>query len=273
MEKQYPLISVITVSYNAVSTIEDTIRSVINQTYPNIEYIIIDGGSTDGTVDIIEKYADRISYWVSEPDKGIYSAMNKGIKIASGEWINFMNSGDSFFDSLVLAKVFSYPLDVDIIAGKANIGLGKSWKIISPISPDKLSLFYFYTGGLCHQATFIRKSLLLENPYDETLKIVSDSKFFIQSLILNNCSYALTPVIICNYVTNGISSDKIKNKMEHLVVINQLFPHRILLDYENMINYYNPFFRLLLPIVRSRICQRVIFPLLTNAKQCLGQWL
>ena len=86
-----PLISIVTVSYNAVATIEQTILSVINQTYPNIEYIIIDGGSKDGTIDIIRKYADQIAYWVSEPDEGIYDAMNKGIKIATGEWINFMN--------------------------------------------------------------------------------------------------------------------------------------------------------------------------------------
>ena len=79
------LISVVTVSYNAVATIEQTLLSVINQTYPNIEYIIIDGGSTDGTVDIIKKYADEIVYWISEPDKGIYDAMNKGIKKANGE--------------------------------------------------------------------------------------------------------------------------------------------------------------------------------------------
>ena len=97
--------SIVTVSYNAVATIESTILSVINQTYSNVEYIIIDGGSTDGTVDIIKKYQDKISYWISEPDQGIYDAMNKGLKIASGEWINFMNSGDSFVHTEVLENL------------------------------------------------------------------------------------------------------------------------------------------------------------------------
>ena len=97
-----PLITVVTVVYNDVKHIEDTILSVVNQTYPNIEYIIIDGGSTDGTVDIIKKYADHIAYWVSEPDKGIYDAMNKGLKKATGEWVNFMNSGDCFAQSKTL---------------------------------------------------------------------------------------------------------------------------------------------------------------------------
>ena len=106
MERNNPLISVVTVSYNAVSVIEQTIFSVINQTYPNVEYIIIDGGSTDGTVDIIKKYADKITYWVSEPDKGIYDAMNKGIELATGEWINFMNAGDSFYSFSILELIF-----------------------------------------------------------------------------------------------------------------------------------------------------------------------
>ena len=115
MKKQYPLISVITVSYNAVSTIEDTILSVINQTYTNIEYIIIDGGSADGTVGIIEKYVDRISYWVSEPDKGIYDAMNKGLKVANGDWAIFMGSDDVFFNNKVIMLVIERILIPDNI--------------------------------------------------------------------------------------------------------------------------------------------------------------
>ena len=87
-----PKISIVTISYNAITEIEKTILSVINQTYTNIEYIIIDGGSTDGTVNIIKQYVDKISIWKSEPDHGVYDAMNKGIKLASGEWILFMNN-------------------------------------------------------------------------------------------------------------------------------------------------------------------------------------
>lgn len=99
-------VSVITVVRNDVAHLEETILSALRQTYREVEYIIIDGGSTDGTVDIIEKYADRLAYWVSEPDGGIYPAMNKGVAHATGDWINFMNSGDAFADDKVLEDIF-----------------------------------------------------------------------------------------------------------------------------------------------------------------------
>ena len=146
-----PLISIVTVSYNAVATIEQTILSVINQTYPNIEYIIIDGGSKDGTIDIIRKYADQIAYWVSEPDEGIYDAMNKGIKIATGEWINFMNCGDSFLDMKVLNKIFISSIlneyeGVDILYGNrvSVYSFGKYFHLVDSLENFSKSFPIFH---------------------------------------------------------------------------------------------------------------------------------
>ena len=126
-------ISVVTVCYNAADTIERTMLSVLNQTYHDIEYIIIDGGSTDGTVDIIRKYADKIAYWVSEPDKGIYDAMNKGIKVATGEWINFMNAGDYYYSNEVLKNVFAISRYGDYLVGIAVYPNGRYWR---PVRKD-----------------------------------------------------------------------------------------------------------------------------------------
>ena len=115
-------ISVVTVCYNSVNTIEETMLSVLNQTYPDIEYIIIDGGSTDGTVDIIRKYAARLGYWISEPDKGIYDAMNKGIAAATGDYINFMNSGDMFASNDVLSSFKNFVSDdPEIVYGDVKL--------------------------------------------------------------------------------------------------------------------------------------------------------
>lgn len=149
-----PKISVVTVCYNAVNDIEKTILSVINQTYPNIEYLIIDGGSTDGTMDIVNKYKDKIDVIVSEPDKGIYDAMNKGIDRATGEWINFMNAGDCFFEKETVNSVFTNiaPSEVDVIYGHAISVRGvnenmvwaydKSTKLIPPAYRHGASFVY-----------------------------------------------------------------------------------------------------------------------------------
>jgi len=151
----HPKISVITVSFNAVKEIEKTILSVLNQTYDNIEYIIIDGGSTDGTVDIIKKYADRLAYWVSEPDGGIYFGMNKGIKVATGEWINFMNAGDTFYDRNVIKDTFAqkYGAKIKIIYGKVYKKMADG--SLTLLKSKSVSYMNRYIP-FCHQAEFIK---------------------------------------------------------------------------------------------------------------------
>ena len=110
-------LSIITINYNNAAGLEKTIKSVISQTCKRYEFIIIDGGSKDGSKDIIEKYQDQITYWVSEPDNGIYNAMNKGVKVAKGEYCIFMNSGDIFVDNDVIRDVFNIGFSADIITG------------------------------------------------------------------------------------------------------------------------------------------------------------
>lgn len=145
-------ISIVTVCYNVANDIENTILSVINQTYSNIEYIIIDGASTDGTVDIIKKYSDKISFWISEPDLGIYDAMNKGLNKATGDWINFMNAGDSFYSINIIDRIFSASdyNDINVIFGR-TLRRGKLMHL-DPFFKKKHCL----EMGFCHQSTFVR---------------------------------------------------------------------------------------------------------------------
>lgn len=130
MMKSLPIISVITVTYNCCDTIEQTILNVLKQTYLYLEYIVIDGGSTDGTVDVIKKYAHKLAYWVSEPDKGIYDAMNKGTLVATGEWLLFRNSGDFFFSSTTIQDVFQWYIDQgeDFVYGGMRLFVTEAYK-------------------------------------------------------------------------------------------------------------------------------------------------
>lgn len=201
-------ISIITISYNNVIGLEKTIQSVINQSFQDFEYVVIDGGSNDGSKEILEKYSDKISYWVSEPDKGIYNAMNKGITAAQGEYLIFINSGDHFFDEQSLSTGAKYLGREDIIYSDL--------KVVDNVQSDKftypssLSFSYFYESSLPHPATFIKKSAFERcGLYDENLKIVSDWKWFMNAICIFNCSYAHIPETISTFYFDGISSQDI----------------------------------------------------------------
>ena len=218
-------LSVITINYNNCDGLRKTIESIVNQTYKNFEYIVIDGGSTDGGVDVIHEYADRIDYWVSEPDKGIYNAMNKGIDVANGEYCIFMNSGDTFCNTETVKAVFEVGEDKDIICGNTLIP-----KRLLP--PTEISFNTLYSGTICHQCAFIRTELMRKYKYDESLKIVADRKFFLQALIYDNCSYSAIDVDVVNYDVNGLSSNnRAFSDYEYARVLEELIPERIRMDY------------------------------------------
>lgn len=220
-------LSIITVNYNDASGLERTIQSVVSQTFRDFEFIVIDGGSSDGSVDVIKKYEKHIDYWVSEPDRGIYSGMNKGLMRARGEYVNFMNGGDCYHTPDVLEKIFSIETNADIITG-AHTG--------SPhpnIGQNGVTMYDLYTGAVDHQASFIRREVALKHPYDESYRIVSDWKFFIQALIIDNCSFYYTDTVVVNVDMNGISNTHITlDRQERQSVLEELFPERILKDYE-----------------------------------------
>jgi glycosyltransferase involved in cell wall biosynthesis len=190
-----PLITVVTVVRNGEKTLEQTMLSVINQTCPNIEYIVVDGASTDGTLDIIRKYEDRIDYWMSEPDKGIYDAMNKGIDLATGEWINFMNSGDGLYGNDILRKVFEGNIvSEDIIYGDVFLAhrLGSFVQKAKPLNLIAKQMVFV------HQAAFVRSALMKEMKFDITYKICGDYNFFYQCY-KNDIHFLYTPFVIAMY--------------------------------------------------------------------------
>lgn len=179
MEQVKPCISVITVCYNAESNIEKTILSVLNQRYDNIEYIIVDGGSTDSTMQIINKFKDKIAFIVSEPDNGIYDAMNKGIAHANGEWITFRNAGDLFVSDTSLLDVFSRAIDedVDVIHGDCIYINDWGWKLTHPRIANEPEVWK-KAMPILHPASFIRANTHKQYPFNEHFKISGDFDLF-----------------------------------------------------------------------------------------------
>ncbi|GHT76291.1 glycosyl transferase [Bacteroidia bacterium] len=222
-------VSVITVNLNNASGLEKTIRSVVNQKFTDFEYIIIDGGSTDNSLDVIlnSQLLTLNSQYVSEPDNGIYHAMNKGIARASGEYLIFMNSGDCFISDDTLLNVFSQKHAADLVVGNIIIN-GKTVKTRYSV-PHKITFYYFMVSTIWHQSTFTKKSLFDEiGYYDEHLKISSDWKFALLALVKYNKSIEIIDEDIALMEANGISGSNEANewiKKEHDDTIKQYFPY------------------------------------------------
>ncbi|WP_426582072.1 glycosyltransferase family 2 protein [Mucilaginibacter sp. R-33] len=203
-----PRLSVITIVYNNVRDIERTIRSVVNQTYTNIEYVIVDGLSNDGTLQVIDKYKSKIAKFISEKDEGIYDAMNKGLALATGDYVIFMNSGDEFYDNETVAAVFASAEDADIYYGETEMIAddGSSLGQRRHKAPAKFTWRGFKYGmSISHQAIYIRRSLA--GPYDRRYQLSSDIDWIIRAAkkakkIVNVNRY------VAKYLVGGMSKKK-----------------------------------------------------------------
>ena len=223
-------LSIITINYNDRSGLQKTIESVISQTFRDFEWIVIDGGSTDGSRELIEHNSDRFSYWVSEPDHGVYNAMNKGIKVARGEYLQFLNSGDWLFDETSLARCFSHPFTSDIVYGDFFF-VYKDGEMKKSHFPSQLSLRYFYQFSLGHNASFIKRELLQKDLYDERFKIVSDWEFFLKKA-MENCSFEYIDETVSCFETNGISCVNLELvRQEREIVLKELVPDMLVRDF------------------------------------------
>ncbi|MBM9501988.1 glycosyltransferase [Leptospira sp. 201903071] len=210
-----PKISIITINYNDREGLEKTILSVRNQNFDSYEHVVIDAGSKDGSVDVIKKYEDKISHWVSEKDKGIYDGQNKGIKAAKGEYCLFLNSGDFLVDSNVLYDVFSKEYEEDFLYGDMLIDSGNG-KIVYGRSPRDLDLHFLAYGVLWHCVTFIRRSLFKEyGIYDTSYKIAADVDFFLKAIGVGGASWRYLSRPISQFNTFGFGSNpKNENLLE-----------------------------------------------------------
>jgi glycosyltransferase involved in cell wall biosynthesis len=203
-----PVLSVITIVFNNVRDIERTMQSVLSQSYPYIEYLVIDGASTDGTKEVIEGYKDSLACYRSEPDKGIYDAMNKGLALATGDYVLFMNSGDEIYDPETVSAVFASADDADIYYGETEM-YNENWDSLGQRrhkAPENFSWRSFKYGmSISHQAVYIKRAIT--DPYDLRYKYSADIDWIIKAakkadMIVNTRRY------VAKYLVGGISKQK-----------------------------------------------------------------
>lgn len=196
-----PLVSVITVLYNGESHLEKTILSVLGQTYTNIEYILIDGQSTDGSIDIIKNYNQQIDYWISEKDNGISDAFNKGIRSSTGEWILLLNCGDKFYQNTSIDNIIKKLEENDQLI----TGISKHGNSFIPKKNINKNTYEYSKCMISHQATLINSNVYKTyGLYDTKLKIRMDYDFFCR--IVGKVNFKYYPIILIDYMPGGISS-------------------------------------------------------------------
>ena len=237
----HSILSIITISRNNAAGLEKTMQSVAAQTCNDFEYIVVDGASTDRSVEVIKsmagRFGDRLK-WISEPDKGIYNAMNKGIGMASGEYVQFLNSGDCLAANDVTERM----LDALSQEGQPSILYGNMLKALPDGKPMRdrsfagrdMTLLGFYTGTLNHSPAYIRRELFDKyGRYDEGYKIVSDWKWYIQAIILGKEKPVYADIDVTLFDMNGISeTNKALDKAERKKVLEELFNPSIIADYD-----------------------------------------
>ena len=240
-------LTIITINRNNAAGLRKTIESVVNQTHANFEYIIIDGASTDESVNIIEEYAHKIDYWVSEPDKGIYNAMNKGICMANGDYIQILNSGDILASDNVVERMLAHlqitndqlrvkgEPEVSILYGNM-IKVDELGKVIGKSYYTPYSLLQFYTSTLNHDCAYIKRVLFDAanyGLYDESLKIVSDWKWYLQAIGLGFVKPIYVDIDVTIFEAAGISETNLDlRNQERRQVLEMSLPPAVLADYD-----------------------------------------
>ncbi|MBN2835778.1 MAG: glycosyltransferase [Candidatus Delongbacteria bacterium] len=258
-------LSIITINYNNAAGLEKTMQSVLSQTSQEFEYIVVDGASTDGSIDIIQQFNNSTIQqfnWVSEPDNGIYHAMNKGIRMAKGDYVQFLNSGDWLVDERVVDLMLAKLANNDILVGRKVSVQVNSMAYVDNNIIESLSLHTLYKSTIQHPSAYIRRSLFDKYGfYDESLKIVSDWKWYINVIVLHEVKVSFVDVFVTFFDTSGISCSNFDlDKVERRKVLEELIPKRILVDYDmysfnleqiNRLKHYPIFYKLFWLMERS----------------------
>lgn len=225
-------LSIITINLNHAGGLKLTVESVIGQTFRDYEYIVIDGGSTDGSVDVIHSHADNITHWVSEPDSGIYNAMNKGLRAAHGEYVFFLNSGDLLCAPTVLDTVFGGDKYNDDFLYGDIIRPDCKAQDRTMRQPEELTVARFFRNGICHQSIFYKRELFNTlGPYNENLTIVADWEFNVRVLLARHSTRHL-PFPVAYYESSGVSATQTDlSAREITAMLSRLLPDAVYRDY------------------------------------------